>query len=218
MEIFTALTVMLAALSFTFGVTAWSREFRGKRRIEMAENVLAMFYEAQEAIKNIRSPVSFGGEGNSRPKMEGEVEEESKIRDQGYIPFERYKKYEELFSRLRSTKFTFMAMFGSDQDVPFNELTSVINQVLFAGRQLGTRFWIEQGRRTLTPQQLAVHLKQMEKYEAIYWEGLPEKDSAGRQVEAAVAKIERVAEVEARASQWWGDRLLGLMNRHTEEP
>jgi hypothetical protein len=217
MEFLTALSVLIAALSFVFGVTAWSREFRGKRRMEMAENVLAMFYEAQEAIKDIRSPASYVGEGNTRPRIEGETDEEQKIRDSGFIPFERYKRHEELFSKLRSTKFAFMAMFGTDEAISFNELTSVVNQVLFAGRQLGNRFWLQQGRITMTPQQVEVHLKMMAKYEALFWEGLPEEDNAGRQVQAAVVRIERVAEAEARASEWWGDKLLGLVKRSNHD-
>jgi len=213
MEFLSALAVIIAALSFVFGVTAWSREFRGKRRIDLAENVLAMFYEAQEVITEIRCPASFGGEGTSRPRVDDETEEERKIRDRSYIPFERYKKYEALFSRLRATKFSFMAMFGTEWATSFNELAMTVNEVLHAARELGTRFWVDQGRREMTVAQLEVHQRMMEKYQAIFWEGVKDEDEISQKIQAAVSRIEAVVENEAEASRWWGDRLLGLVRR-----
>ena len=43
-DVITAVSVAIAALAFVVGVNAWRREFVGKRRIELAENVLALFY------------------------------------------------------------------------------------------------------------------------------------------------------------------------------
>lgn len=213
MEILSALATVVAALGFVFGVSAWGREFRGKRRIELAENVLALFYEAQEVIREMRNPASFGGEGSSRPRVEDESDEERKIRDSAYVPFERFKRYESLFSRLRSTKFSFMAMFGVEESLAFNDLTVVVNQVLHAARELGTRFWLDQGRRQMSQLQLDVHHNLLDRYQAMFWEGTPEEDELAQKVQAAVSRIERVAKNEAEASRWWGDKLLGLVRR-----
>jgi hypothetical protein len=62
-EVIAASSPAIAALSFLYGVFAWKREFVGKRRIELAEDVLAKFYEAAEAIRAIRSPFGWGEEG-----------------------------------------------------------------------------------------------------------------------------------------------------------
>ena len=43
----TAGSVLIAALSFMYGVSAWRREFIGKRHIELVETVLALFYEGR---------------------------------------------------------------------------------------------------------------------------------------------------------------------------
>lgn len=212
MEFFSALSVIVAALSFAFGVKAWGREFRGKRRIELVESVLAMFYEAQEAISAIRSPVSFGNEGSSRPRGENETEEERKIKDSSYVPFERYKQHEALFARLRSTKYSFMAMFGAERASSFNDLTMVVHQVLDAARQLGGRFWIEQGR-PMSDAQLKVHQDLMETYQARFWEGNKNEDELTLKVQVAVSQIEAIAEAEANATRLWGDRWLGFPNR-----
>ncbi len=51
----TAFSAAIAAISFVVGISTWRREFVGKRRIELAESVLALFYEAADAIQEIRS-------------------------------------------------------------------------------------------------------------------------------------------------------------------
>ena len=50
-----ALATGFAAGVAIYGIRSWRREFRGKRQIELAEDVLALFYEARDAITAIRS-------------------------------------------------------------------------------------------------------------------------------------------------------------------
>ena len=91
-DIITAVSVAIAALAFAVGINAWRREFVRKRRIELAEDILARFYEAQDAIREIRNPFSYGREGTTRKRSEHETPEESKLLDQAYVVFERYQK------------------------------------------------------------------------------------------------------------------------------
>lgn len=67
-EAITAASAAVTAVSVAWGISAWRREYVGKRRIELAESVLALFYEAEEAVKAIRSPFAYSGEGKSRIK------------------------------------------------------------------------------------------------------------------------------------------------------
>ena len=62
----TAFSAAVADISFVFGVSASKREFVGKRRIELAETVLAKFYEAADVIREVRNPHSCSAEGKSR--------------------------------------------------------------------------------------------------------------------------------------------------------
>ena len=101
-DLLTAISVAIAAIAFVLGINAWKREFVGKRRIELAENVLALFYEAQDIIRGMRNPFSFGDEGSTRKRSELESEEESTILDSAYVVFERYQKKEKLFAELQS--------------------------------------------------------------------------------------------------------------------
>ena len=126
-DIITAISVATAAIAFVVGVNAWKREFIGKRRIELAETVLALFYEAQDAIREIRNPFSLGGEGKTRKRSDNEREEVSALLDQAYVVFERYQKREKLFAELRSMKYRVMATFGSNAGDPFDELNINLN-------------------------------------------------------------------------------------------
>ena len=91
-----AISVVVAAASVTFAVTAWRREYTGKRNIELAEEVLALFYQARDVIAYIRSPFSFSGEGTTRPAPDNETPDEKRINNQVYVVFERYNKNKEV--------------------------------------------------------------------------------------------------------------------------
>lgn len=84
--------VVMACWAIISGIGAWKREFIGKRQIELAEQVLANFFEIKDAIAMIRSPFSHSGEGSPRQKGEYEAPETAKLLDRGYIVFERYSK------------------------------------------------------------------------------------------------------------------------------
>lgn len=47
--------ILIAAWVALFGIDAWRREHSGKRRLELAEDTLALFYEASDVIKVIFS-------------------------------------------------------------------------------------------------------------------------------------------------------------------
>lgn len=188
-----AISVTVAALAFISGINAWRREFIGKRQIELAEDVLALFYEAQDAIREIRNPFSFGGEGETRKRAEREREEESKLLDQAYIVFERYQKREKLFAELRSVKYRVMATFGSNAGEPFDEISKVLNDVFSSARLLGTYYWQRQGHVWPNEEKFQKHLEQMQKYEAVFWFMGDDDDKIGPRVQNAVERIESIA-------------------------
>jgi len=192
-DIITAVSVAVAALAFVVGINAWRREFVGKRRIELAEDVLALFYEAQDAIREIRNPFSYGGEGKTRKRSEHEIEEEGQFLDQAYVVFERYQKREKLFAELRSLKYRLMATFGSHAGEPVDELYKIVNEIFSAANILGTYYWKRQGRVHMSEEEFQKHLGQMNKYEAIFWFMGEENDEITPRVQLAVEKIEAIA-------------------------
>jgi len=202
-DVITAVSVAIAALAFVVGVNAWRREFVGKRRIELAENVLALFYEAQDAIRQIRNPFGFVGEGTTRKRSDYESEEEAKILDNAYVVYERYQKREKLFAEIRSMKYRVMAAFGSNAGESFDELNMIINEIFSAAEILGTHYWKRQGRVRMSKEELEEHLAGMYKYEAVFWFKGEENDEITPRVQHAIEKIEAIARKESMMKASW---------------
>jgi hypothetical protein len=93
LQIIQAVSLTVAAWTAVYGINAWRREFVGKKRIDLAEEVLARFYEASDVIRIIRSPLGYVGEGSTRQAGENESPEAKQILDRAYVVFERYEKY-----------------------------------------------------------------------------------------------------------------------------
>jgi len=212
----TAISVLIAALSFVAGVSAWKREFVGKRRIELAESVLAMFYEAEDAIREIRNPFSFGGEGKTRKRAENEREEASQLLDQAYVVFERYQKREQLFAQLRSMRYRFMAAFSSTAAEPFDELTKVLNEIFIAARMLGTHYWPRQGRVEMKPEEFQKHLDDMHRHEAVFWYMGDDQDAISPRVHNAIKKMEAITSGAVASQTGLLDDLKNWATKHAK--
>ena len=192
-DILQGVSVIVAALVALYGVTAWRREYVGKKQLELAEEVLALFYEARDAVAFIRSPVGYVGEGSSRQAAPNETPEEKSINDNAYVVFERYGKRQELFNKLHAMRYRYLARFGKDSAKPFNDLDAIVREILASGRTLAL-YWKEQGVRQWTSQEeFRRHLDAMTKQEAVFWDMGPDKDKITPRIDAAVAGIEAQA-------------------------
>ena len=130
-----AVAVILASGVAIFGINAWRKEFLGKRKIELAEEVLALFYQAKDIISFIRQRFNYTGEGSARIPEANETPTQKRIRDLGHVIFERYNPHRKLFSRIAAIRYRFMAQFGADKAAPFDELASIMDQIFCAARE-----------------------------------------------------------------------------------
>ena len=64
--IIASLSATIASITAIYGINSWRRESKWKRKYELAEEVLANLYESYQSIQIIRSPIGFGGEGETR--------------------------------------------------------------------------------------------------------------------------------------------------------
>lgn len=127
--------VIIASIVAIYGITAWRVEFVGKRRIELAEEVLAHFYQARDIINSIRSSFGYEGEGKTRKSGLNESPKDKDALDQAYVLIERYNRHAELFSRLHALRYRFMAQFGPDASTPFDDLNKIINELLLSAKR-----------------------------------------------------------------------------------
>jgi hypothetical protein len=129
-EVDAALTEKKLALDRAFA--AW------KRQTDLAEQVLADFYEAREIIEAARSPGGFEGEGKTREREQWEGERDSSLLDSYFRTFERLNNRSEFFSQLRARRYRFLALFGAEATKPYDELFKIRAEIFVAMRMLVT--------------------------------------------------------------------------------
>jgi hypothetical protein len=127
--------VCVTALIALLGVNEWRRQTIGKRKIELAEQVLTSFYEARDVFVWVRSPAAFGGEGETR-QAEGEHDDVRRMRNVYFVPIERMQKHGELFARIQGQRYSFMAVFGADAVRPFELLREVQVRISISAQTL----------------------------------------------------------------------------------
>jgi len=185
------LSIIVASCTAIYGIGSWRREYIGKKRAELAEEVLCLFYEARDAVQHIRNPFSQGNEGSSRKADENETPEQKEAYDKAYVLFERFNTHLELFNKMHSIRYRFMAQFGTDAGKPFEDFRKTLN-IMQASAQALARAWAENYRHFRTEKQEAAHYDFITKQENIFWECLPEEDTIKPKVEKCIDDIEKI--------------------------
>lgn len=185
-------TAIIASGIAVYGIRSWIREFMGRKKIELSEQALALFYESRDKIRIIRSPFSSVEEGSTRKRNPNETEEQQKTLDQAYVVFERYKREEETFNKIFSLKYRFMALFGAENEKPFDDLKEAINEIFIASQMLGTHYWKTWGYTPLNGEELKSHLEKTRELEGKIWAGFPGQDVIEKRVESIISKIENI--------------------------
>lgn len=170
-----------------YGIDSWRREHKGKRQIELAEETLALFYEARDVIAYIRNIVSYGSETENIVRGEGEPEEKYEARKQASIVFKRYNANQELFNKIHAMRYRFMAQIGKDHAEPFKELRKIVNEIFVSARML-SQLWSRRYFRT--PEQEEKHYKNIERHEANFYEGIEEEDPIIPRLNKLVSEME----------------------------
>ncbi|MGX5174279.1 hypothetical protein ACUR5C_09690 [Aliikangiella sp. IMCC44653] len=185
-----AVAIVAACWAIISGVGAWKREFIGKRRIELAEEILASFFEIKDAISYIRNPFSSGEEGKTRKKGENESKEEEELLDRGYIVFERYESRKDAFVKFNTLKYKFMASFGQESEEIFIECNRTLNSIFISARQLATHYWQRQGKVKMKDDEFQRHLAEMHRHEGVFWDRMDDDDEIRNKLEVLQQKLD----------------------------
>ena len=180
-----AIAVTGAGYAAWRSLTTWRYEMTARRRAELAEHTMAMFYEARDRIAWVRVPASFGEEGSSRPIEPNETEHDTKNKNALYVPIERLSRHAEFWGQFDAGRYAFMAVFGEEATEPFNSVSEIRSQVRLSARMLIMTYGkVDENREE--------RKAQVDKWEsAIGWR-LTEKDEIAQLMDSAVSKIEEV--------------------------
>lgn len=205
-ELVQGVSVILAALVAVYSFDAWRREFIGKRRMEPAEEVLALFYEARGVLRDIRNPASHVGEGAARQPVPNETPDQKYALDRAYVVLERTAANRETFNRILALRYRFMAQFGAEAGIPFDRIIAIVDQV--AGAAHGKML------RALTAFDATESSERIgDRIDNLLWQSLD--DPLQPRVDAIVTEMERVCGgiINSRGTlfgalnkKWFGDR------------
>ncbi len=209
LEILGSLAIILASGVAIYGISSWRREMIGLRKYELTEEVLTLFYEARVKISAIRSIHGNVEEGKSRKPNPKETPNEQKALNDAYVIFERYQKNLETFNRLHALRYRFMAIFGPNKTKPFLDLNKTINEILISARMLGKLWYMRsQAHLPRSKERYNKILENIDKYEAVFWEGLKDPDPITPKVESLISEIDEICEPILRKKPSWLSRIL----------
>lgn len=196
------LGIVIASITAIYGINTWRRELKGKKEHDLAEEVLALFYECRDNLRSIRSPFARGDEGSSRKADPNESEDETGLLNRAYVVFERFENYREKFNKLFSLRYRFIALFGKEAAQPIEDLRHVLNKV-FVSAQMLPSYWRRQGRIHMEGDQFQRHLDEMLKHERIFWGTFSDKDELDVSVNKLVETFEATCSRIIRRQPWW---------------
>ncbi len=172
-----------------YNINSWRKEHIEKRKIELAEDTLTSFYEAEDVIHYLRLPISFASETEDIKRMNGESEDSYQARKNANVLLKRYNEHQELFSRIHAMRYRFMVQIGKEEAKSFDELRKIINELITSARRL-SMLWA--GFRFRTEEQRLKNQKDVEKYESVFWESFEEDDPINPRVKEVLSDIERI--------------------------
>ncbi len=92
-EVLKEISILIGIWVAIYGIDSWRRESIGKRKIELAEDVLALFYEARDVIRYMRHPVNLSHETIDIERGENETDAAFQARRNASIVFKRYNEH-----------------------------------------------------------------------------------------------------------------------------
>lgn len=199
------LSVVIGLWLVFYKIAAWHLEHRGKRNIELAEDTLALFYEAKDAFTLIRNPMGFSSETDSIKQESGENEEKFQARKQASVIFVRYDQHRELFNKIYSIRYRFMAQIGKNNAKPFDDLNQIIKKIILSARQL-SRSWAR--KRFPNEEEENKHWEKVRKTEDIFWDTFSEDDPINPKLDKVIEDIEKICKEVIMAK----GTLHGLLN------
>ncbi len=187
-----AVAVVSACWAIVSGIGAWKREFIGKRKIELAEEVLSKFFEVKDAVVFIRNPFGSVDEGKSRKREPSEADAESELLDRGYVVIERYQKREAVFAEFGALRYRFIASFGPETEQIFTDTFRAINSIFVSARMLATHYWKRQDRPPTDEHRFQKFLDEMSRHEGVFWDSNADDDVIRKQLQAVQLSLEAV--------------------------
>jgi len=183
-----SVAVIIASVVAIWGINTWKREHVGRRRIDLAEETLALFYEARDVINATRSAI--GQAGDTELVEEWASYNETDASSGGPAPppllaLRLSRRQRDLFSRIRAVRFRFAAAFGRDAAQPFYDLLAVRRDICDAEDEFRL---VHDNVNEVTED----HKRRMTELIRVMYTGSNDSDPTTRRLNEIVEGVERV--------------------------
>lgn len=186
LKLLNSLSILIGIGVALISLRKWRAELFAKRRIELCEDILTRIYEVRDAIRAIRDPLVFCGEGASRPRVEGETDEQRRRAEEAYVYVERFEKRREPFDALNKLRYRFMAVYGEEWSNPFQTFVKTVNKIMAAA---GSRLRDREDRCQADTERIERRAARQERWDAILYRIDEEPDAIDQGVEIAIQQL-----------------------------
>ncbi|HEV2602030.1 MAG TPA: hypothetical protein VGU24_00055 [Microvirga sp.] len=123
-DFMTGSAAIAAAVVGIRSLNAWRAETIGQRKVAVAEEVLAAFYQVKDIIHAARSPLVLVGEMQPEEGVPDEI-----ATNAHYAPLRRLQRDRTFLSEFWVQRYRFAAVFGLEAAKPFDEINRVLNEI-----------------------------------------------------------------------------------------
>lgn len=190
-----ALAVVVTAYFASRSLSAWRRQLVGKRKLEVAEDMLLAAYKGRGALSHVRNPIAFG-EGRARPREQDERPNLANLKDSYFTPLARMQALEEDFAQWSKVRFLADAYFGQEGAAPFDAIRKAYATVTISARML-----------VMTAGDLTPQDPRKVQWEADIWDTGTSDDPIRLSIDAAVRQVETACRPYLTEGRGWLDRV-----------
>lgn len=164
------------------GLNSWYKEYKYKKRSELAEEILCMFYQMQDVISWVRCPLALHYEMTEIKNQLGPASDCDANEKYAYlVPKLRIQEKRDFISSFYALKYPAKVKLNKELAPCFDIVKKYINSISINSSHL---FSSNKG----------LSLKSREKMEAIIWEGVGEPDTIVQDVSKIVKNVECICE------------------------
>lgn len=197
--------IIPAGIAIFAALVGWRWQIVGKRRFELAEQLLLQFNHAADVLQNARIPMSRANEGSTRGRDEHDPDEITRLKDSYWVPAERVNANIEVLAEARKNELIARYYFGPDAEKSFRAIKESADSVFEASRML-----IMTVRHDGRPPVDQAALDRQHRWERDIWGTFNNEDRIHVAISEARSKLEKVLTPELRNSaRWWPIKIPG---------
>lgn len=115
--------IVLACWKVVSELDSWRREYLGKRRTDLAEEVLVAFHKVHEALLRVRFPPYVA------KTLEQAVGPIDAVRQFAEVTQEKLEESRDLFKQFEALKYRFLAHFPESKARPFQDVANLVSSI-----------------------------------------------------------------------------------------